>query len=354
MSNLPLDEQARSELATAVIGATKREYPHMLIQELNSDADVVPPRVLNPSFFGSYDWHSAVHCHWALVRCLEAGLPQDVAGQVVDVLDDHLCDERLAGELSFYSGPGGRVAERPYGWAWLVMLHAECLRLGRSSSRSPGRQDLLAAGNRWADALSPLNALLRDRLIEYFSAGLAFAIRSGTHANTAFSLQLLQQAAGATGDLELSSAVSASGRRWFIDDEPLPWQTPPSGGDFLDPALVEAAFMADILGPDEYVEWMAQVCPDGAVPDWSPALFTPDGADPYTVHLEGLYVSRAWCLDHVGRALQAGTPLAAAALSGRDAHLEAVARIDPFDGFNRGHWLPTYLVYLEGWLTNSL
>ena len=112
--------------------------------------------------------------------------------------------------------------------------------------------------------------------------------------------------------------------------------------------------MADILGPDEYVEWMAQVCPDGAVPDWSPALFTPDGADPYTVHLEGLYVSRAWCLDHVGRALQAGTPLAAAALSGRDAHLEAVARIDPFDGFNRGHWLPTYLVYLEGWLTNSL
>ena len=354
MPSLPLDDGTRSELAIAVVGATRREYPHMLIQELNSDADVVPPRVLNPSFFGSYDWHSAVHCHWALVRCLAAGLPEDVAGLVVDLLDEHLSAERLADELSFYAGPGGRVAERPYGWAWLVMLQAECHRLGRSSSRSSGHQDLLAAGDRWAGALSPLNTLLRDRLVEYFSSGLAFAIRSGTHANTAFSLQLLHQAAGATGDLELSSAVSASGRRWFAGDDPLPWQSPPSGGDFLDPALVEAAFMADILGPDEYIEWMAQVCPNGSVPDWSPARFTPDGADPYTVHLEGLHVSRAWCLDHVGRAVGPGTPLAEAALSGRDAHLEAVATIDPFDGFNRGHWLPTYLVYLEGWLTNSL
>ena len=112
--------------------------------------------------------------------------------------------------------------------------------------------------------------------------------------------------------------------------------------------------MADVLGPDEYVEWMARVCPNGAVPDWSPARFTPDGADPYTVHLEGLYVSPpgAWTTS-AGPSIQ-GTPLAAAALSGRDAHLEAVARINPFDGFNRGHWLPTYLVYLEGWLTNSL
>ena len=105
MPSLPLDDGTRSELAIAVVGATRREYPHMLIQELNSDADVVPPRVLNPSFFGSYDWHSAVHCHWALVRCLAAGLPEEVAGLVVDLLDEHLSEERLAGELSFYAGP---------------------------------------------------------------------------------------------------------------------------------------------------------------------------------------------------------------------------------------------------------
>jgi hypothetical protein len=350
MPEVPLDTTTRSELATVLIGTVSREYPHMLIQELHSDADVVPPRVLNPSFFGSYDWHSAVHSHWTLVRCLEAGLPEAVAGEVIDVLDDHLSGPRVAGELSFYSGPGGRVAERPYGWAWLVMLHAECVRLARSV-HDPGLRD---AGERWAGALSQLNALLRDRLIEYFSSGLAFAIRSGTHANTAFALQLLHQAAAAGGDNQLAAAVAAAGRRWFAGDVSLPWQAPPSGSDFLDPSLVEAAFMAGVLGPDEYHQWMTQTCPAGLVPDWSPARFTPDGADPYTVHLEGLHVSRAWCLDHVGRALDPGTPLATALLTGRDAHLDLVTKIDPFDGFNRAHWLPTYLVYLEGWLTGSL
>ncbi len=52
--------------------------------------------------------------------------------------------------------------------------------------------------------------------------------------------------------------------------------------------------------------------------------------------------------------LNRGLPSASAALAGRDSHLDVVAKIDPFDGFNRAHWLPTYLVYLEGWLANSL
>ncbi len=350
MPGLPLDEQARSELATQVSAAASREYPHMLIQELNSDADVLPPRVLNPSFFGSYDWHSAVHSHWTLVRCLAGGLTDDVAEAVVKVLDEHLSEERLVGELTFYSGPGGRVAERPYGWAWLVMLYGECSRL----AGSPVGPSLTSAGDRWAIALRPLSTLLQGRLVDYFSSGLAFAIRSGTHGNTAFSLQLLHQAAGAAGDSELANAISAAGRRWFAEDSPLPWSAPPSGSDFLDPSLVEAALMADVLVADEYRDWIAHVCPPGVVPDWSPARFTPDGSDPYTVHLEGLHVSRAWCLDRVGRALGPGTPLGSAALSGRDNHLDVVAKIDPFDGFNRAHWLPTYLVYLEGWITNSL
>jgi hypothetical protein len=350
MPIVPLDGTARADLATAVLRAVRQEYPHMLIQELNSDADVVPPRVLNPSFFGSYDWHSAVHSHWTLARCLAAGLPTEVSSAVVAVLDEHLSESPLGGEFSFYSGPGGRVAERPYGWAWLVMLSAECRRLAASS----GDPSTAEAGLRWAAALEPLNALLRGRLVEYFSSALAFAIRSGTHGNTAFSLELLHQAGGATADTDLANAAAKAARHWFTKDGPLPWQGPPSGSDFLDPPLVEATLMADVLSPDEFQSWMAQVCPPGATLDWSHTIFKPDGADPGTVHLEGLLISRAWCLDHVGRALEPGSPLAETALSGRDAHLEVIAKLDPSDGFNRAHWLPTYLVYLDGWLTNSL
>ena len=55
-------------LAAAALAAVRQEYPHRLDQELRSDRDLRPPRELHPSFYGSYDWHSAVHNHWLLVR----------------------------------------------------------------------------------------------------------------------------------------------------------------------------------------------------------------------------------------------------------------------------------------------
>jgi len=79
MIGIPLDGPALETLATAALTAVRREYPHMLIQELNSDADLLPPRKLQPAFYGSYDWHSAVHSHWTLVRALDRGLPGALA-----------------------------------------------------------------------------------------------------------------------------------------------------------------------------------------------------------------------------------------------------------------------------------
>jgi hypothetical protein len=337
-----LDSPKRARLATALIDAVQREYPHVLAQELHADADVVPPRVLNPSFFGSYDWHSAVHCHWSLVRLLVAGLPKEVTSTALEVLDDHLGPERLAGELAFYSGPGGRVAERPYGWAWLVLLHAECQRVAPTYPPAA----------KWAEALTPLSELLRGRLVRYFKAVLAFPVRAGTHPNTAFALQLLLQAARATGDAPLAGEVSEAAQRFFTRDHPLPWAGPPSGADFLDPPLVEAALMADVLGEDHFASWLAQVCPPGSVPDWQPPEFVRDASEPGAVHLEGLLISRAWCLDRLARA--PASALAEAARLGRDQHLQEVAGIDPCDSFSRSHWLPTYLVYLDGWLEGAL
>ena len=346
-----LDGATIERLAGAVIAATGQEYPHVLAQELNSDADLLPPRVLNPSFFGSYDWHSAVHCHWSLVRLLASGLSGDLASEAYAVLDDHLCEERLAGELSFYAGPGGRVAERPYGWAWLVMLHAECARQAQSAEALPG---LRGAAARWALALTPLRDLFARRLVEYISSVLAFPVRAGTHQNTAFALQLLLQAAAATRDDELSRAVEEAALRWFAGDPPLAWLSPPSGNDFLDPLLVEVALMADVLDAGSYARWFRQVCPPGVEPDWRPPEFRRDPADPGAVHLEGLVICRAWCLDRLARALAPGEPLASAARDGRDQHLEVVAGTDACAGFSRSHWLPTFLVYLDGWLARDL
>jgi hypothetical protein len=326
-------------LADAALAAVAREYPHRLDQELNADADLRPPRELNPSFYGSYDWHSAVHNHWLLARALARGLPGPLAAAAADRLDQHLSPERTAAELAFFAGPGGRTSERPYGWAWLLLLHAECA--AQAGGDGGARQ------GRWADALAPLADLLGARLARHFAQGLAFPVRAGTHGNTAFSLHLALQAAARRGDAGAAAGLADTARRLFAADPPLPWAEPPDGNAFLTAPLTEAALMADVLDVGEFGAWLSRVLPDPGAAAWDPPEFGRDGDDPGTVHLEGLLISRAWCLDAVGRALPPGHPAAGAALAAARAHLARADTIEPAAGFNRSHWVPTFLLYLD-------
>ncbi|HEY2078394.1 MAG TPA: DUF2891 family protein [Streptosporangiaceae bacterium] len=337
---IPLDRSGLEALATTALAAVRREYPHQLIQELNSDADVLPPRRLNPAFYGSYDWHSAVHNHWLLVRALDRGLPDALATAVGEVLDEHLSAQPLAAETAFYAGPGGRTAERPYGWAWLALLHAECTAQRRERP------------SQWAAALRPLADLLSQRLSGYFGGQLAFPIRTGTHGNTAFSLQVALMAARRRADHAAVAELSAAALRMFGPDRALRWDDPPSGDAFHTPELTEAALMADVLGPAEFTAWLDQALPDPANVAWSPPDFRPDAADPGTVHLEGLVVARAWCLDAIGRALPPDHPVAPRALAAADTHRQRAGSMRPSEGFGRSHWLPTFLLFLDERLRN--
>jgi Protein of unknown function (DUF2891) len=330
-----LGDAAVAALVTTALAAARQEYPHKLDQELRSDTDLRPPRELNPAFYGSYDWHSAVHNHWLLARAVARGLPAGLAAEAVALLDEHLSEPRIAAETAFFTGPGGRTSERPYGWAWLVLLHAEC---AAASGPQP---------RRWAGALAPLAGLLADRLRSYFASTLVFPIRSGTHRNTAFSLRLTLQAASDRGDASSVADLRAAALRCFSADRALPWDEDPAGDAFLSAPLTEAALMADVLPAPEFTAWLDRVLPDPGAAAWAPPEFPRGGDDPGTVHLEGLLVSRAWCLDAIARALPPGHPAAAAALAATGAHLERIATLEPAAGFGRSHWIPTFLLYLD-------
>jgi hypothetical protein len=329
-----LGDDTLRALATAALAAARQEYPHKLDQELRSDGDLRPPRELNPAFYGSYDWHSAVHNHWLLVRALARGLPAELAEAAVALLDEHLSAHRIEAEIAFFAGPGGQTSERPYGWAWLVLLHAECSAGGGAGPR------------RWAAALTPLAELLAGRLGSYFTGVLAFPIRSGTHRDTAFSLGLALQAARRRGDTSSAAGLRAAAARFFGDDGPLPWAEDPAGDAFLSAPLTEAALMSDVLAAPEFGGWLDRVLPDPGAAAWAPPEF-PLGDDPGSVHLEGVLISRAWCLDAIGRALPPGHPVARLALDAAAAHRERIALLDPTAGFGRSHWLPTFLLYLD-------
>ncbi len=107
------------------LGHVTREFPHKLDHVMDGPEDVAGPRELHPIFFGSFDWHSCVHGWWLMLR-LRRLFPELPAAREVEALaDEMLAPDKVAGELAYLDRAYSGGFERPYGWAWLLALHAE-------------------------------------------------------------------------------------------------------------------------------------------------------------------------------------------------------------------------------------
>lgn len=97
-------------------------------------------------FHGCYDWHSAVHGHWALLRIARVTGGHGAAAQAVE---QSLAVDRLAEERELLRRQPG--FERPYGRAWLLQLATEFERWAADAQRPEPRRlralaDELCAG----------------------------------------------------------------------------------------------------------------------------------------------------------------------------------------------------------------
>ena len=277
-----LDPDLATAFARVALANVQREYPRRLDQLLTSGDTEWRPRALHPAFFGSYDWHSAVHMHWLLARLLR--LHPCLEHRIAPAMEAHLSHRCIIQELAFFRSPGGASFERPYGWAWLLELQAELRRL-----------------NRWHEALEPLADELARRFQRYLR-DLPYPVRAGTHGNTAFACILAL-------DYGLKAEVDAAARRWYLADRDYPVAYEPSGDDFLSPALVEAVLMKQILEEREFEAWLK-----GFLPAPGPLAEPPrvtDHADAKQSHLDGLCLSRAWCFFRLGKKKEANRHLAA-------------------------------------------
>jgi hypothetical protein len=288
------EEQARA-FAAAALANVLQAYPRHLAHLLTGPGEELEPRKLHPAFYGSYDWHSAVHMHWLLARVLRLhpGLAQKT--EIIGVLDKHLASQPLAAELRYFHSPAGRTFERPYGWAWLLELQAELLRLGNAT---------------WSGAVQPLAAELARRMTRFVS-GAPYPIRAGSHGNTAFACLLALDYARTAPNQELRTQIEAAALRWYRADRDAPFAYEPSLDDFLSPALVEAALMNEILEPDEFGAWRRGFFSTNPGELLRPPVVA-DRADPKQSHLDGLALTRAWCFRKLGDNEAAERHLAAA------------------------------------------
>jgi hypothetical protein len=327
---LPLSLASR--FAAVALDNVVREYPNKLDHVMNGDADVASPRTLHPAFYGSYDWHSCVHMHWLLARLLRTvpSLPQ--APAIVARLDSHLSAEAIAGEVAYLARAGTQTFERTYGWAWLLKL-AEELR------RDPGE-----AFSRWTVNLAPLADAFVARYLDWLPRA-AHPLRGGMHANTAFGLAFALDYARATGEDALRDACEQRALAWYANDRDYPAAWEPSGSDFFSPALVEADLMSRVLASDRFGQWLSGFLPRLAHRE--PAtLFEPteptDRSDGQIVHLDGLNLSRAWCLDAIAGALPPGDARIEALRASRERHLAAGLRGVESGDYMGAHWLASF------------
>ena len=63
-------------------------------------------KTVYPAFHGCYDWHSAVHSHWLIVRILRStvggSLRADLRARAISILDDHLNSGTFSPQQSLY------------------------------------------------------------------------------------------------------------------------------------------------------------------------------------------------------------------------------------------------------------
>jgi hypothetical protein len=325
-----LTPETANRFAEIALGHVGKEYPHKLDQVLCGPEDLKGPRALHPIFFGSFDWHSCVHGYWLLMRTLRLHPDMPVAGRVRDLLDRMLTPANVAGELNYLHRAYTGGFERPYGWAWLLALHAEARRHEAA----------------WADDLAPLAEAFADRF-KAFLPKLTYPIRTGTHFNTAFALILALDWAEEGGDADLAALIAARARHYYGQDRDCPgWE--PGGDDFLSPALTEALCMRRTMAPGEFRAWFDAFLPDLAAGTprslFEPA-FVSDRSDGKIAHLDGVNLSRAWCWRGLADALD--PEIAALGRRAADAHLDASLPHVAGDYMGE-HWLATFaLLALE-------
>jgi len=314
-----------------------QEYPNKIAHVLTSDQDVAPPRKLTPVFYGCYDWHSSVHGHWLLIRLLRLYPDEDFAGLTETALEKSFDAEKMALEVAYVSQPQRASFERPYGVAWFLQLTAELREWNDPRAR------------RWLATLEPLESILVANMKTWLEK-LAYPIRIGEHAQTAFAFGLFLDWATVSGDKVFFDLVVRKSKEFYSKDRNCPLAYEPGGQDFLSPCLAEADLMRRIMNANDYARWLSGFMPsipvDGS-DGWLQIAVVTDPTDGKLAHLDGLNISRAWMLEGMAYGLPPADPRREALSGSANIHRQSGLASVTGEHYEGGHWLGSFATYLQ-------
>jgi hypothetical protein len=332
---LSFTRQLATEFSNLALKCISREYPNKIGHVLNSAQDIQGPKTLHPAFYGCFDWHSAVHGHWSLIKILKLFPDFPNTGELRSTISNNLTPENINTECLYFQSTGRKSFERTYGWAWLLKLYQELYTWDDPDAK------------KWKEALEPLKTLIVQKYL-LFLPRQNYPIRTGVHPNTAFGLAFALDFARAVKHRELELLIIKKSREYFLTDTHCPASWEPGGEDFFSPCLLEAFLMNRVLSKREFNLWIKNFLP-GFAQKKTPSLLKPvtvlDRSDGKLVHLDGLNLSRAWCMFDLAKRVndpQLKTLLLnTGILHGRNALLNMKS-----EDYAGGHWLGTFAIYM--------
>lgn len=314
----PLAEALAPRILPVVFANITTRYPYHDSHVFEDGDPPHYPFAAHPAFGNSFDWHSSVHSHWTALQLIERG-----AAELEKPFAENLRAANVAAETRYLRG---RLSyERPYGWAWGLLLAASAQLTALASIRA------------CAAPLRVMAGAIADAALQWIEL-LPLPVRHGVHSNSAFAMGLMHDACDALSLDLLKHAIERRARDWFSADRDWPEKWERSGNDFLSPGLTEADLMRRVLAAEEFEAWWRDFMP--ALSSDSPLLsvaHVPNVDDGQIVHLHGLNLSRAASLATLARALDDSSLLKTARRL-----YDASADRATAGHYSELHWLPTF------------
>lgn len=327
-------EKQAVTLARLPLHCIVTEYPNKTAHVINDGKEaVMTPKQLHPTFYGCLDWHSSVHGHWMLVKLLKEFPGMSLKDSIIMVLDNSIQEGMIKAEADYFvKFKNSNTYERTYGWAWLLKLDEELYNYDNPMAK------------KWYMTLQPLTLkvveLWQDYLIKQ-----TYPNRTGIHPNTAFGLCFALDWARAVKNTEFETAIIKKAKEFYLDNKATPAYLEPDGTDFLSPSLEIADLMSRILTPKEFNKWFTGFYEKRSLENIVKLPVVSDRSDMQIVHLDGLTLSRAWCMKGIAKALPENNKTRILFEKTSDLFLkEAIPNI--FSGNYGGeHWLASFAVY---------
>src|SRR5215203_6848506 len=332
-SGFQLTEKGASHLASLPLKCIEQEFPNKTSHTSNSASDhVLMPRQLHPAFYGCFDWHSCVHGHWMLVKLLKLfpNLPE--ANIIRNTINKTITKENIAQEVRYFDMPLTASWERTYGWAWLLKLDEELI----SWNDEDGKQ--------WHEALQPLVQKVVDVWIKYLPKQ-TYPNRTGVHPNTAFGLVFALDWSRTLRDTAFEHAIIKKAKEFYLNNIATPAYLEPDGSDFLSPSLEIADLVKRIIPKQQFITWLNKFYDARSIKRITEMPIVSDRTDFQIVHLDGLALSRAWCMKGIAKELPVSHPWKKLFEKTANDFIKSALPNVTSGNYGGDHWLASFALY---------